>query len=169
MSAAARLNGVVKRYGEKIALDGVSLAIEPGKVTALLGPNGAGKTSAISLLLGLAAPQSGAVEVLGGTKARELPPGVETALAMIVREAATNIQRHAGATQADIEISTGGDAGRAAAVALRVSDNGRGGIAGRGNGLAGIGERVRSLGGTLEIDSPPGAGTVLRASLPLTP
>jgi two-component system sensor histidine kinase DesK len=53
-------------------------------------------------------------------------------------------------------------------VALCVSDNGRGGITARGNGLAGIGERVRALGGTLEIDSPPGAGTVLRAWLPVT-
>jgi ABC-2 type transport system ATP-binding protein len=57
------------RYGERIALDRVSLAIEPGKVTALLGPNGAGKTSAVSLLLGLVRPQSGQVEVLGGTPA----------------------------------------------------------------------------------------------------
>ncbi len=37
----------------------------------------------------------------------------------------------------------------------------------RGNGLAGISERVRTLGGTLEIISPPGAGTELRARLPL--
>jgi two-component system, NarL family, sensor histidine kinase DesK len=54
-----------------------------------------------------------------------------------------------------------------AAVALRVSDNGRGGAAARGNWLAGISERVRSLGGTFEIRSPPGAGTVLLAQLPL--
>jgi ABC-2 type transport system ATP-binding protein len=64
---AASLTGVVKRYGERLALDGVSLAIEPGQVTALLGPNGAGKTTAISLLLGLATPQAGAVRVLGGS------------------------------------------------------------------------------------------------------
>ncbi|MGH8306405.1 MAG: ABC transporter ATP-binding protein [Steroidobacteraceae bacterium] len=64
---AASLTRVVKRYGEQLALDGVSLAIEPGKVTALLGPNGAGKTTAISLLLGLVAPQSGEVQVLGGS------------------------------------------------------------------------------------------------------
>jgi two-component system, NarL family, sensor histidine kinase DesK len=95
-----------------------------------------------------------------------LPPGVETALAMIVREAATNIQRHAGATRASVEISAAA-AANGAAVALRVSDNGCGGAAARGNGLAGISERVRSLGGTFEIRSPPGAGTVLLAQLPL--
>jgi ABC-2 type transport system ATP-binding protein len=66
-SPAASLSGVVKRYGERLALDGVSLAIEPGLVTALLGPNGAGKTTAISLLLGLATPQAGEVRVLGGS------------------------------------------------------------------------------------------------------
>jgi ABC-2 type transport system ATP-binding protein len=64
--AAARLTGVVKRYGTLLALDGVSLAIEHGEVTALLGPNGAGKTTTLALLLGLAAPSAGKVEVLGG-------------------------------------------------------------------------------------------------------
>jgi two-component system sensor histidine kinase DesK len=97
----------------------------------------------------------------------DLPAPIETALAMIVREAATNIQRHAGATRASVEIRSEAADG-VGAVALRVSDNGRGGIGVRGNGLAGIGERVRALGGTLEIDSPPGAGTVLRARLPVT-
>ena len=87
---------------------------------------------------------------------------------MIVREAATNIQRHAGATHASVEIRPARQR-RGGAVALKVSDNGRGGHAARGNGLAGIGERVRALGGTLEIDSPPGAGTVLRAQLPVQP
>ena len=66
MAAAASLIEVTKRYREKLALDHVSLAIESGEVTALLGPNGAGKTTAISLLLGLVAPQSGRIEVLGG-------------------------------------------------------------------------------------------------------
>ncbi len=66
-SPAASLTGVVKRYGDRLALDDVTLAIEPGQVTALLGPNGAGKTTAISLLLGLATPEAGEVRVLGGS------------------------------------------------------------------------------------------------------
>jgi ABC-2 type transport system ATP-binding protein len=70
MPQAASLTQVVKRYGDKLALDQVSLAIERGQVTALLGPNGAGKTTAISLLLGLIAPESGAVQVLGGSPAQ---------------------------------------------------------------------------------------------------
>ena len=64
-SPAAELAEVVKRYGAKTALNGVRLRIERGKVTALLGPNGAGKTTAISLLLGLAMPDSGRVELFG--------------------------------------------------------------------------------------------------------
>lgn len=66
-SAAASLRHITKRYGEKLALDEVSLDIEPGKVTALLGPNGAGKSTAIALLLGLTRAQGGEVRVLGGT------------------------------------------------------------------------------------------------------
>jgi ABC-2 type transport system ATP-binding protein len=64
---AARLEGVIKRFGSKVALDDVTLNVEPGKVTALLGPNGAGKSTAVSLLLGLAQPSQGQVQVLGGS------------------------------------------------------------------------------------------------------
>jgi two-component system sensor histidine kinase DesK len=114
--------------------------------------------------------ESSGVELTTRQEAPLLPAPIETALAMIVREAATNIQRHSGATRASVEISNQGSASAGpVAVALCVSDNGRGGIAARGNGLAGIIERVRALGGTLEIDSPPGAGTVLRARLPVAP
>ncbi len=169
-----------------------------------------------------------------------LPAEVETTLAMIVREAVTNIQRHAGARQALIRVTmddrgtaaiastagfgnagaagsgvagrmgagvagfggmsdmgvgaagsggtggmdasgvgagvtgSGGMGGMSAggmgpgkAVLLHVSDDGRGGITARGNGLAGIAERVRSLGGTLHIESPRGKGSVLCVRLPL--
>lgn len=156
--------GAAREIGEVTQIARESLTQVRTAVTGMRSAALTGELASARALL-----ESCGVELRCRQEARELPPGIETALAMIVREAATNIQRHAGATQADIEISTRGDAGCAAAVALRVSDNGRGGIAGRGNGLAGIGERVSSLGGTLEIDSPPGAGTVLRASLPLTP
>jgi ABC-2 type transport system ATP-binding protein len=64
---AAVLDRVSKRYGERLALDQLTLRIARGQVTALLGPNGAGKTTAISLLLGLVAPQSGEVHVLDGS------------------------------------------------------------------------------------------------------
>ncbi len=60
------LRGVTKRYGDLEALRGVDLAVRRGEVVAILGPNGAGKTTAISILLGLRAPTSGTVSVLGG-------------------------------------------------------------------------------------------------------
>ncbi len=54
-----------KAYGDVVAVDGISLTMETGKVTALLGGNGAGKTTTIAMLLGLVVPTSGTVRVLG--------------------------------------------------------------------------------------------------------
>ncbi len=61
----AELSGVTQRYGDVIALDGLSLEIRPGEVLAVLGPNGAGKTTAIGLLLGTLHVQEGVVRVFG--------------------------------------------------------------------------------------------------------
>jgi ABC-2 type transport system ATP-binding protein len=63
--APAELIEATKRYREATALERVTLALEPGRVTAVLGPNGAGKTTAVRLLLGLAAPTSGAARLFG--------------------------------------------------------------------------------------------------------
>jgi ABC-type multidrug transport system ATPase subunit len=59
------LDAVGRRFGDTVALDGVSLAIAPGEVHALLGANGAGKTTLIRLLAGLAAPTSGSLRLFG--------------------------------------------------------------------------------------------------------
>ena len=59
------LASVVKRYGARAALDGVSLKLDPGAALGLLGPNGAGKTTALRLLLGFAKPTSGGVSLRG--------------------------------------------------------------------------------------------------------
>jgi len=64
-AAAAVLRGAVKSYGKQIALNGLDLEVRRGQITALLGPNGAGKSTAISLLLGLANPDKGSVELFG--------------------------------------------------------------------------------------------------------
>jgi len=61
----AQLKNLHKRYGQQVALDGVDFSIGSGEVVALLGPNGAGKTTMIRLLLGLASPSAGTVEVFG--------------------------------------------------------------------------------------------------------
>jgi len=153
-----------REIGEVTQIAREALAQVRTAVTGMRAAPLAGELSSARTLL-----ESCGVQLTCTQEMAELPAAIETALAMIVREAATNIQRHAGATRASVEISSeaaDGDGG--GAVALRVSDNGRGGIGARGNGLAGIGERVRALGGTLEIDSPPGAGTVLRARLPVS-
>ncbi|GAA2721310.1 ABC transporter ATP-binding protein [Cellulomonas aerilata] len=60
------MSGVTKEYGPVHALDGVDLRVERGEIVALLGPNGAGKTTTFELLLALARPTRGRVEVLGG-------------------------------------------------------------------------------------------------------
>jgi ABC-2 type transport system ATP-binding protein len=57
--------GLTKTYGDKRALDGVSMAVEEGSVFGFLGPNGAGKTTMVRLLTGLAHPTAGSARVLG--------------------------------------------------------------------------------------------------------
>ncbi|MCW2503866.1 MAG: transporter, ATP-binding subunit [Actinomycetia bacterium] len=62
---AVEVDSLVKRYGARTAVDGVSLAVPPGTVVALLGPNGAGKTSTVEVCEGYRRPDSGTVRVLG--------------------------------------------------------------------------------------------------------
>ena len=57
--------GLTKRYGETLALDGLDLSIEPGEVYGYLGPNGAGKTTTIRLLLGIHRPARGRAALFG--------------------------------------------------------------------------------------------------------
>jgi ABC-2 type transport system ATP-binding protein len=56
---------LTKRYGDKVALDGLSLRVEAGEVLGFLGPNGSGKTTTIRLLMGLLRPTAGRAEILG--------------------------------------------------------------------------------------------------------
>lgn len=57
--------GLSKRYGRVIAVDGLNLTLDEGSVTGLIGPNGAGKTTTIKMILGLLRPDKGQVEVFG--------------------------------------------------------------------------------------------------------
>jgi len=91
-----------------------------------------------------------------------LPVEIETALALVLREAVTNIQRHAHATRAEVSVENERDH-----AILRVRDDGRGGIGAHGNGITGMRERVEALGGSLAIRSERGRGTELTIALPL--
>src|SRR5580704_15722028 len=63
--AILRVEGLSKRYGRTVALDGVSLEVRPNELFALLGPNGAGKTTLIHILCTLLRPDSGTVTLAG--------------------------------------------------------------------------------------------------------
>ncbi|MGI8702149.1 MAG: ABC transporter ATP-binding protein [Nocardioidaceae bacterium] len=76
---AVEIRDLVMRYGDKAAVDGLSLTVAAGGVTAVLGPNGAGKTTTIETCEGYRRPQSGTVRVLGldpRRDHRELAPRV---------------------------------------------------------------------------------------------
>ncbi|RZS82675.1 ABC-2 type transport system ATP-binding protein [Motilibacter rhizosphaerae] len=77
-SAAVRARGITTSFGDVRALDGVDLDVPAGAVHGLVGPNGAGKTTLLGLLLGLAVPDAGSLEILGTPVGRTLavPPGV---------------------------------------------------------------------------------------------
>ncbi|MEV8399631.1 ATP-binding cassette domain-containing protein [Streptomyces niveus] len=65
MSYAIRAEGLVKRYGDMVALDGVDLEVPAGKVIGVLGPNGAGKTTTVRILATLLRPDGGRASVGG--------------------------------------------------------------------------------------------------------
>ena len=69
-AAAVELDRVSVRYGERLALDAVTLRVPPGERLAIVGPNGAGKTTLFKALSGLLAPASGSVQVFGSPPLR---------------------------------------------------------------------------------------------------
>ena len=65
MTPAVEVVDLVKRYGDRAAVAGLSLMVQPGSITAILGPNGAGKTTTVETCEGYRRPDSGSVRVLG--------------------------------------------------------------------------------------------------------
>ena len=101
-----------------------------------------------------------------GLEATRFAPEVETAAYRIVQEALTNVARHAGVSKATVRLRAD-----SRTLSVMVEDSGRG-FASEGTrsdsstGLTGMQERARLLGGSLNVDSAPGAGTRLNAALP---
>ena len=63
--AVLEVDGLVRRFGEHVAVDGVTFEIAKGQTYGLLGPNGAGKTTTINMIAGLLTPDAGQVRLLG--------------------------------------------------------------------------------------------------------
>jgi signal transduction histidine kinase len=96
------------------------------------------------------------------TPSKRLPDRVESASYFVVAEALTNVARYARASRAGISVTRADGQ-----VLVEVSDDGVGGAdPATGSGLRGLLDRVSALGGTLEVDSQPGKGTIVRAVIP---
>ena len=97
--------------------------------------------------------------------AERLPVGVEAAAYYLVAEALTNVAKYAEASAATVRVCLeNGD------LLVEVADDGVGGAdASRGSGIRGLADRVEALDGRLDVDSPPGAGTRVTATIPLEP
>ncbi len=140
---------------ERVARD--ALAQVRSAVTGIRATDLAAELASARLML-----ESAQVRLDCGAPPDDLPPEVERGLALVLREAITNVSRHAQAAQVQVEFVR-----EAKAVQLDISDDGRGGVRVDGNGLAGMRERVRALGGTFSVESPRAAGTRLRVRVPL--
>jgi len=101
--------------------------------------------------------------LVAGTPAEALPEPVEIAAYYVVAEALANVVKHAEATSVTVSVSRDEDD-----VVVTVRDDGRGGAdPARGSGLVAVRDRAEALGGSLEVESPPGEGTLVRAVLPV--
>jgi signal transduction histidine kinase len=94
---------------------------------------------------------------------RRLPAPIEVAAYYVMSEALANAAKHAQASRIDISVTP-----RDGRLMLSIRDNGIGGAdRSRGSGLVGLTDRVEALGGSISVESPPGAGTRITAELPL--
>ena len=82
---AVAVDGLVKRFGEFTAVDGISFDVEPGELFGFLGPNGAGKTTTISILCTLLHPSGGSARVAGHDVAGD-PTGVRSTIGLVFQE-----------------------------------------------------------------------------------
>ena len=87
-------DGLVKRYGEKTAVKGLSFEVRPGIVTGFLGPNGAGKSTTMRMIVGLDEPSAGSVTVNGKPYAEHAAPLGEVGIMLEARAVHTGRSAH---------------------------------------------------------------------------
>jgi ABC-2 type transport system ATP-binding protein len=87
LTAAIEIEWLLKRYGDRPAVEGLSLSVPRGEFHALLGPNGAGKTTTLRIVAGIIRPDAGTVRVMGHDVVRE-PVAAKRALAFLPDEPA---------------------------------------------------------------------------------
>lgn len=148
-----------KAKQELIEAEGVArnaLAEVRSAVTGIRATDLAGELAAARLML-----ESSDVSLLCDLPSKSLPPALEPVLALVVREAVTNIARHSRARRALIQIDQ-----KSREFRLCISDDGRGGANPSGNGMVGMRERIEAMGGRLSIQSVRGQGTRLEIHMP---
>lgn len=91
MTAIARLEGVTHRYGEQVALDGVSLDLPAHCLAGVIGPDGVGKSTLLGLVAGVRRPQLGCIEVLGQSLARHRDLGLARRIAYMPQGLGSNL------------------------------------------------------------------------------
>jgi uncharacterized protein YhfF/two-component sensor histidine kinase len=132
------------------------------ELTRGLHPSGLSEQGLRGALASLAA-NSPLPIAIGEMPTRRLPEPVEVTAYFLAAEALSNAVKHAHASELAVDVRDEGDR-----AVVEVADDGAGGAsADVGSGLQGLAERIEALGGRLEIESPPGAGTRLRAEIPL--
>ena len=145
--------GLENAEGATAALRDLSHGILPSVLT-----RGGLRAGVESLVARIALPVGVEVE------AKRFAPGVEATAYFVVSEALTNVLKHSGATRADVFAGASDGVLR-----VEIRDDGRGGAApGGGSGLVGLRDRVAAQGGSLRVESPPGAGTTIVMTLPLS-
>ena len=142
------------REVERVARD--ALGQVRRAVTGIRAAGIAAEAASARLLL-----ESGGVKFQYELAAPPLPAELETCLALVLREAVTNIHRHAQATRANVRLTSEGSG-----LLLDVQDDGRGGDIVPGNGLCGMRERLQVFGATLRVDAVRGQGTRLTVRVP---
>ena len=90
--AAIRAEGLVRRFGENVAVNGVDLSVEPGEIYGFLGPNGAGKTTTVRMLVTLLSPTAGRAWVAGRDVVAD-PGGVRLRIGVALQEAALDAKQ----------------------------------------------------------------------------